>query len=899
MKFECVRIFPRWGNDAVSSFEGCSLSSPASSTQRDASSSASAHDDSTRSKGNTERISQPSPSAAAAAATKTRILLDVVGARGLRNHDGIKSARVDPYCAVRVSDRLVHQTHAIPNDADPVWTVESASLCLLEVADKVDDSSNEDVALEVRTGSRLLFEPVRIPAKDLLAAAAQSNDAQRREIPLAPVAAKESSSGTEAHCNASLSIQFRLASSHDAQVLDRAYRRRTKSSPAQPNSVAADWRFVREGTINLPLIRGPRKGVRKRTRATDGGSASCEPELVQRVQPGPDPARRAETEWLTRDEIQHEALKPSTVWHSARGGGGGGRRGGLGSGTDAAPCSFYGTIRLEVLGCDRLPRLDLTDKSDPFGAVLYENNLLRTDVIWNCQSPRWMPWSARAFELPVRHPHSLLFVAVFDYDASPVIDSSVVNAHDPVGRIVLHPGQFEPNVTHVLSYPLDGHGDGQPTAAKAATVKIRLRVEWDGGGTVPPVALVAPPRYVLHVEFDRSFQVLRYLARGSLDMDQASVASVRSYGDELLSYVTDYCYFLDVLFEVFLWRGRARLFGYSVWFPIHSFVLFCISCLCLEYPKKTPAFLLYGIVWILMSTQYHESRHPNPWKRVKALDQRFRSVVFGGSCSTVPPNAGVAEERRQERLDVIKGRRMARLIYQSLMFCLSVYRVYSKTSAPIIITEPKDWSLLSGRLYYLHLFLQYLCTYIRSFRNFVHWRAGSSTQRLAGYCLLLAVAWTALPVHRVAHWTLRVWIWTFGGPWMNLVDVLWVKHWYRTKEQLLDAIDAGEGANDEGVADKDLPDFDAWLRSDVLIRMGHRGRLVAEESRKQLAWRRVLLGTYSERVPTVDSSRYPSTPLPSSFSRAELLEAAAEDIVFVPGQELVGTMIPTFAHETE
>jgi hypothetical protein len=84
-----------------------------------------------------------------------------------------------------------------------------------------------------------------------------------------------------------------------------------------------------------------------------------------------------------------------------------------------------------------------------------------------------------------------------------------------------------------------------------------------------------------------------------------------------------------------------------------------------------------------------------------------------------------------------------------------------------------------------------------------------------------------------------------------------------------------------------------------LIRMGHRGRLVAEESRKQRAWRRVLLGTYSERVPTVDSSRYPSTPLPSSFSRAESLEAAAEDVVFVPGQELVGTIIPTFAHDTE
>lgn len=893
MKFECVRIFPRWGHDALA-FEGC-----ACPPERDASSSQSSPLQQRSPTGETdkERIVSQQQNPPPLPLAKTHVLLDVVGARGL-GRDGTWRVGPSPYASrsasvrVAVSGRLVHQTQpAAPNDPDPVWTVETSSLCLLELPD------NSDVTLEVRSGSRLLFEPARLTARDLVGAARPSDEGQqqvqRREIPLRPIEASGSVGSDSDSGPAVLSIQFRLASSRDKQVLDRAYRRAATATATatQPPPVAADWGFVREGApTSLPSVLAQRRSGRKPARDTQGGSAASGRELLRRrVLPGPDPSRRAETEWLTHDEIQHEALKPSTVWHSARGGG-----------TIGPNDKPYGTIRLEVLGCDRLPRLDLTDKSDPFCAVLYENSFLRTDVIWNCQSPRWMPWTARAFELPVRHPYSLLFVAVLDYDASPLIDSAVVSSHDPVGRIVLHPGRFEPNVTHVLSYSLDGTGDGQPAGATGATIMIRLRVRWDGDGTVPPVALAAPPRYVLHVESDRPFQVLRYLARGSLDMDQASVASVRAYGDELLSYVTDYCYFLDVLFEILLWRGRARLLGYSVWFPIHSLVLFAVLCLCLEYPKKSPAFLLYGVCWILMSTQYHESRHPNPWKRVTALDQRLRSIFARGSSSTVPPNAGVAEERRQDRLDAIKGQRMARLIYQSLMFCLSVYRVYSKTSAPLIVTEPKDWSLLSGRLYYLHLFLQYLCTYIRSFRNFVHWRAGSSTQRFAGRCLLLAVAWTVLPVHRVAHWTLRVWIWTLWGPWMKLVDVLWVGHWYRTKEQLLVEIDAGEGAKDDGViASKDLPDFDAWLGSGVLIRMGHRGRLVAEESRKQRAWRRVLLGTYSERVPTVDSSRYPSTPLPSSFSRAELLEAEKEDIVFVPGQEMVGTMIPSFAHEME
>jgi hypothetical protein len=46
----------------------------------------------------------------------------------------------------------------------------------------------------------------------------------------------------------------------------------------------------------------------------------------------------------------------------------------------------------------------------------------------------------------------------------------------------------------------------------------------------------------------------------------------------------------------------------------------------------------------------------------------------------------------------------------------------------------------------------------------------------------------------------------------------------------------------------------------------------------------------------VDSSRFPSTPLPSSFSQAETVEAAFETIVYAPGQEVSGSMIPTAAH---
>jgi hypothetical protein len=871
MIIECARIFPRWRGSDLLYFEDLA-----------------ACEDSDHHGRNLEE------------AKRTPVLLDIVGARGLRNEGALgwkDRSSVDPYCVVSVSGEEVHQTKVARNDSDPIWTVETSSLCLLNLRD------GDEVAVQLWHGSRPLYEKVtlKFPEEIAVTNTISASGIERREFPLAhppPVAAKPATSnsddritvaiapksGRQSTSKATLALQYRLATPQDVALLDWLHKkeRSGNASSSSPPPLALDINFAREAAMsNMSLVRR-QKTVRSLN--------SNQHDLLLRVQPGPDPQRRKETEWMTSDEIREQSFKPSTVWTSTAAGAGGGVQ-------DEA----VGVLHLEILACDHLPSLDLTGKSDVFCALLFENSLLRTDVIWDCHCPRWMPWATRAYSLSVRHPASLLFLGAFDYDAAP-LDSAVFNAHDPIGRVVLHPSRFEPEVTHVLTYRLSLDEPNESTenhpGAASPTVTIRLRVQWHGGQVVPPVAIRAPPSFVLHVETDRSYRVVRYLTRGSVDMQQASLSSVRTYVDELYSYIGAYCYSLDVLFEIFLWRGRARFLGVSVWFPVHSLVLFTILCLCLEYPHKAPAFALYGVCWILMSTQYYASRHPNPWKRVKALDQRLRSYVLGDASSStiIPPQAGVDEERRIERLDAVKAQRMSRLIHRSLMFGLSVYRIYSKSSSvPVIVTERKDWSLLSDRLYYAHLLLQYFCTYLRAFRNFLHWKGGSSTQRFAGKCLVLATIWMLLPVQRVAHWMLRLWVWIFFGPWMKLVDVRWVQHWYRTKDQLLQDIDSGCGSKDVASKERDLPDFDACLESDLLLGMGHRGRLVAEQARKERAWRHVLLGTYSERVPVVDSSRFPSTPLPSSFSQVEAVEAAVETIVYTPGQEVSGSMIPTVA----
>ena len=73
-----------------------------------------------------------------------------------------------------------------------------------------------------------------------------------------------------------------------------------------------------------------------------------------------------------------------------------------------------GKIFVEILFCDKLPNLDtggvLGNKTDAFVSLVYEDCHVRTDVISDCLSPRWMPWSQRAFVFNMMHTSSQLFL---------------------------------------------------------------------------------------------------------------------------------------------------------------------------------------------------------------------------------------------------------------------------------------------------------------------------------------------------------------------------------------------------------------------------------------------------------------------------------------------------------
>lgn len=138
---------------------------------------------------------------------------------------------------------------------------------------------------------------------------------------------------------------------------------------------------------------------------------------------------------------------------------------------------------------------------------------------------------------------------------------------------------------------------------------------------------------------------------------------------------------------------------------------------------------------------------------------------------------------------------------------------------------------------------------------------------------------------------------------MKLLDMLWIRKYYRTREELVrDGVPGTADEMKEDIASR--PNIlEPLLQANMLEAMANRGRVVIEENVKLRDFREEFFGKYSEKIPLVDASRYPSVPLPSSHAqpRAQSPKSKDEDVIVGPGptnwtyaagQKLHGSMIP-------
>ena len=136
---------------------------------------------------------------------------------------------------------------------------------------------------------------------------------------------------------------------------------------------------------------------------------------------------------MTESQIDAEAFKPSTNWIEVGSGG-------------------LGKIYIELINCHGLPNMDtgvIDGKTDAFASLIFEDAIVNTDVINDTLSPRWLPWTQRAFIFNVLHPSSQIMLGVFDFDSQSPLDS-----HDPIGRISIDVTNLRPCTDYTMTFDL-------------------------------------------------------------------------------------------------------------------------------------------------------------------------------------------------------------------------------------------------------------------------------------------------------------------------------------------------------------------------------------------------------------------------------------------------------------
>ena len=421
---------------------------------------------------------------------KIEILVEIVGATNLPVADFTSS---DPYVVVRMAGKEVHRTSVVSKNVDPIFTLETGSLFLLELSPEEFFAATSGMTFVIKDydslGSNEILGNVSVSLDELLHGTGERTEfTVETDRKLAKASKKKAD-------ESKLCLRFKRPNESDKQFME-AFKSHQKKLGLYIHET-----FMPVRAPFSKMLRGQRK---------KGASG----ETLYRVKPFPDPTRENETKWLSEKEIETESLKPSTHWVES------------GSGE-------HGKIYFEIIGCDGLPNMDsatlnLRDKTDAFACVIFEDCIVNSDVITDSLSPRWPPWCRRAFVFNIAQPTSDILLALFDYDneLSPaqLLTRATSDLHDPIGRVRVNLSKLAPNTSYDLFLPLYFGELGKHRKKTRGNIHIRLRIEFPDVRRAMISALLPQQSNYVSVANKIDFAIAHYTADGVVDERKFSMA---------------------------------------------------------------------------------------------------------------------------------------------------------------------------------------------------------------------------------------------------------------------------------------------------------------------------------------------------------------------------------------
>ena len=779
------------------------------------------------------------------------------------------------YIIARIGGVEVHRTKPLSGIYENlIFTVKTDSLFLLslppialfsEILERDERNENEEdegLTLEVMETNAFRRDDSLGGAKVLLETLYKSKG-ERIEYDLKLSATKRG------HWNENVGtivLRCRRATQRDRDVL---------SALREGHSISVD-----DGTGGR--VPGVRKQAKFNLRRTSKNVHDNQGNKVKkyRVRPKPDPRQKRATKWLTDAQIQEGAMKASNRW--------------LETGT-----GNLGRVFLEVIGCDGLPVSDFFQQTDALVCVVFEDSAVMTDVIFNCPSPRWLPWSKRAFIFRRFDSRSQIFLSVSDYDVGKDVHNNII------GRAVIDLLSLRPATEYLLHYNLFDNSEVIGEKKRRDSVTVRIFIEVQDERRLVLSALVPPSSIFVATKKQKDFRVIHYACSGKEgNSNEFDMKLINAYIEELMGYCHFVVYYIrEGFINVLLWRGHfplripvpkcksgqddARVRWWTLCLlPLHSVAAFVSGVVLVERPHFLPSFVIALIAWVLTASLEFRDKDPSPWRGNKP----FYEVAWNLVTNKPLPSPPIAANENKEESELFRRNwknrysmfeMESKIKYQKSLKLKEDYLKEFNLVGRADISGSTESEGMQGPFRQLKLLwcqvlevLETILFWVRFIRNVVLWEQYYLAFFACISCYVLAVLFLFVPFKFLIYWCMRILIWIFLGPWMKIVDFFW-------DSKIKPAI---EIMRKEAV--------EQGFESSIKLR-----RIKKENATKEKEFKQLMFGRYITKVPIIKAEKHHQFPLPHSTARPikkpeQHTREAMKNSKRVLGQYLVGELIP-------
>ena len=385
--------------------------------------------------------------------------------------------------------------------------------------------------------------------------------------------------------------------------------------------------------------------------------------------------------------------------------------------------------------------------------------------------------------------------------------------------------------------------------------------------------------------------------------------TLTSYIDELQGYESLLYVFKEAAFTVLLWRGH---FPVTFWVPsiplepvdpdhpkrflrrlfkpvvyklaIHSFVAFIGGIILAEDYNFFPSYLLLMIGWILLASNEYQNQNPSPWKRKRSYWELWQVLLFNRSATdTIDP-----DQNKEEVLKYLQDKQ--KLAEERAAEAKKKQEAAEKEAAELqqelaeeaaqeedLETKKTGWGVsvqpLKPFLYPLQQNLGKVVVAVRIARSIVTWEECHAAFWMTNACFLAGLLLLGVPWDWLIHWTFRIIVWVFLGPWMKLVDIFLVKG--RTREEM-----------------KKKAQERLRLKYQEIVEARRFRQINREDAKKLKYMKRYMFGKYLISVPRFKEARWIDKPLLQSHASPHVSTLPEHVSASFFGQHLEGCMIP-------